>query len=390
MIIILSTLIMKMRKIYLAMAAVVAFGSVFTSCSDDDEPKWNDEGSEITLPESRMYILNEGTLNQNNASISFYNPGEGEPKFIADMFFDQNDSRLGDTGQSMIKYGKDIYVAVYGSNYMVKLNTACVEEERTLFSTDPELQGGVRYIAAEDGYIYASFYGGIVAKINASTLKVEKKLKTPGANLEGVAIENNCLYVANSYERTTDPETGKNIYNYFKDVFVIDLNTFTLKETLVVEQNPNMLIEEDDKVFLISWNYSRESYVLQMIDPDANNKVTELGYATNMAAGNDMLYLVDSRTDYSVRPYVTTNTFSSYDIKSGRLNTISFLKDAPAELATSSIYMMTVSEYTGDIYIGVTNYSASNGTMYRFKQDGSFVGKFDCGGQNPRAAVFFN
>lgn len=381
---------MKMRKIYLAMAAVVAFGSVFTSCSDDDEPKWNDEGSEITLPESRMYILNEGSMSQNNASISFYNPGEGEPKFVADIFLDQNGGRLGDTGQSMIKYGKNIYVAVYGSNYMVKLNTACVKEGEVSFSKDPELQGGVRYIAAEDGYIYASFYGGIVAKINASTLDVEKKLKTPGANLEGVAIENDYLYVANSYERTTDPETGKNKYNYFKDVFVIDLNTFTLKETLVVEQNPNMLIEEDDKVFLISWNYSRESYVLQMIDPDANNKVAELGYATNMAAGNDMLYLVDSRTDYSVRPYVTTNTFSSYDIKSRRLNTTSFLKDAPAELATSSIYMMTVSEYTGDIYIGVTNYSASNGTMYRFKQDGSFVGKFDCGGQNPRAAVFFN
>lgn len=390
MIITLSTLIMKMRKIYLAMAAVVAFGSVFTSCSDDDEPKWNDEGSEITLPESRMYILNEGSMSQNNASISFYNPGEGEPKFVADIFLDQNGGRLGDTGQSMIKYGKNIYVAVYGSNYMVKLNTACVKEGEVSFSKDPELQGGVRYIAAEDGYIYASFYGGIVAKINASTLDVEKKLKTPGANLEGVAIENDYLYVANSYERTTDPETGKNKYNYFKDVFVIDLNTFTLKETLVVEQNPNMLIEEDDKVFLISWNYSRESYVLQMIDPDANNKVAELGYATSMAAGNDMLYLVDSRTDYSVRPYVTTNTFSSYDIKSRRLNTTSFLKDAPAELATSSIYMMTVSEYTGDIYIGVTNYSASNGTMYRFKQDGSFVGKFDCGGQNPRAAVFFN
>lgn len=72
------------------MAAVVAFGSVFTSCSDDDEPKWNDEGSEITLPESRMYILNEGSMSQNNASISFYNPGEGEPKFVADIFFDQN------------------------------------------------------------------------------------------------------------------------------------------------------------------------------------------------------------------------------------------------------------------------------------------------------------
>lgn len=381
---------MKMRKLYFAMAALVAFGSVFTSCSDDDEPKWNDDDSKVQLSESRMYILNEGTMNQNNASISFYNPGEGQPTFITDVFFDQNGGRLGDVAQCMIKYGKNIYVAVYGSNYMVKLNTACVEEERTLFSSDPELQGGVRYIAAKDNYIYASFYGGIVAKINASTLKVESKLKTAGANLEGVAIEGNSLYVANSYERTTNPETGSNVYNYLTDVFVIDLNTFTVKETLVVEQNPNKLIEEDDKLFLISNNYGRESYVLQMIDPAAGNKVSELGYATNMAAGDDMLYLVDSRTDYSVRPYVTTNTFSSYDIKSGRLNSASFLKDAPSELATASVYMMAVSEYTGDIYIGVTNYSSSNGTMYRFKQDGSFVSKFDCGGQNPRDAVFFN
>lgn len=379
-----------MKKFYFAIAALVAFGGFFTSCSDDnDEPKWNDDDSKVELPESRMFILNEGTMSSNNASISLYNPGEGEPKFVSDIFFDQNGSRLGDVGQCMISYGKNVYVSVYGSNYIVKLNTACVEEERTLFSSDPELQGGVRYLAAEDGYVYASFYGGIVAKIDANTLKVVAKLKTPGANLEGVAIENDCLYVANSYERTTDPETGKNKYNYFKDVFVIDLNTFSLKETLVVEQNPNKLLEEDDKLFLISWNYGRESYVLQMIDPAAANKVTEIGYATNMAAGDDMLYLVDSRTDYSVKPYVTTNTFSSYDIKSGRLNTASFLKNAPAELATSSVYMMAVSDYNGDIYIGVTNYSASNGVMYRFKSDGSYVGKFDCGGQNPRDAVFF-
>ncbi len=380
-----------MKKLYFAIAAVVAFGGFFTSCSDDnDEPKWNDDDSKVELPESRMYILNEGTMSANNSSISLYNPGEGEPKFVADIFFDQNGSRLGDTGQCMIKYGKNIYVSVYGSNYIVKLNTACVQEARTLFSEDPELQGGVRYLAAEDGYVYASFYGGIVAKIDANTLKVVAKLKTPGANLEGVAIENDCLYVANSYEISKNPETGQNDYIYKKDLFVVDLHTFTLKETIVVEQNPNKLLEEDDKLFLISWNYGRESYVLQMIDPDNNNAVTEIGYATNMAAGDDMLYIVDSRTDYSNWSAVTTNnTFSSYDIKSGRLNTASFLKNAPVELATSSISMMTVSDSTGDIYIGVTNYSDSNGVMYRFKNDGSYVGKFDCGGQNPRDAVFF-
>ena len=37
------------------------------------------------------------------------------------------------------------------------------------------------------GYIYASFYGGAVAKINAKTLEVVDKLTGLGDNLEGVA-----------------------------------------------------------------------------------------------------------------------------------------------------------------------------------------------------------
>lgn len=79
-----------MKKLYFAIAAVVAFGGFFTSCSDDnDEPKWNDDDSKVELPESRMYILNEGTMSANNSSISLYNPGEGEPKFVADIFFTQ-------------------------------------------------------------------------------------------------------------------------------------------------------------------------------------------------------------------------------------------------------------------------------------------------------------
>lgn len=378
---------MKFNK-FIGFLCVAAFGAAAVSCSDDD-PKWNDEGSKVDLPDSRVYILNEGTMAQNNAGIEFYNPS-GVNDIISDIFYRQNSMSLGDVGQSMIEYNGYIYVSVYGSNYLSKLNSACVEEVRALFSDDADLRGGIRYIDAEDGYIYASFYGGVVAKIDARTLEVKAKLNTGGSNLEGVAIEGDNLYVANSYTKALDPETGKNKYIYHTDVFVIDLKSFSLKETLVVAQNPNQLVEEEGKVFLISWNYSAESYELQLINPAANNAVTKLGYATNMAVGDDILYIVDSRTDYSVRPYVTTNTFSSYDIRRGQMISISFLKDAPAELTTASVYMMAVDDKTGDIYIGTTNYSASNGDIYRFKRDGSFVEKFDCGGQNPKAAVFLH
>jgi DNA-binding beta-propeller fold protein YncE len=378
---------MRIRSFLLGALCTLGLGAMMVSCGDNDN-EWDDGDSKVELPDSRVcvYILNEGSIDSNNAGIAFYDPQNGD--FIDDIFYRQNESRLGDTGQSMIRYNGSIYVSVYGSNYIAKLNAACVQEKRTLFSSDPDLRGGVRYIAAEDGYIYASFYGGIVAKIDAATLEVKAKLNGLGANLEGVVICDDNLYVANSYEIVFNPATNKNDYVYKKEVKVIDLKTFSLKETLTVAQNPNKLVEEDDNVFLISWDYFDESYVLQFIEPKNNNKVSKLGYATDMAAGDDVIYLVDSRTDWSTR--ISTNTFSYYDIKAGKLVGSSFLKDAPAELINKSISMMSVNPENGDIYIGTTLFADGNGTMYRFRKDGTFVEKFDCGGQNPKAAVFFN
>ena len=171
---------------------------------------------------------------------------------------------------------------------------------------------------------------------------------------------------------------------YHNDVKVIDLRTFKLKETLTVGLNPNALVEEDDKVFLISWgNYVDIGYSLQMIDPAANNKVTELGSATRMCATDDILYLTYS--NYT-NP---TASFFTYNIKTGKMDEASFLKDIPEKLKTSTIYMLEVNDNNGDFYIGTSEYT-TNGTIYRFKKDGTFIEQFDAGGMNPNSAIFFN
>lgn len=122
-----------------------------------------------------------------------------------------------------------------------------------------------------------------------------------------------------------------------------------------------------------------------------NNKVTNLGYATHVAAENDKLYCVDSRVDYSSWPEVAAvNTFYTYDVKAGTKSSGSFLKNAPEELGTAVVYMIAVNDSNGDIYIGTTGHSDVNGDIYRFKNDGTYMEKFDCGGQNPNSAVFFN
>lgn len=370
---------MKVRSLLFSMLCILALSVSFTSCSDDDDNS-QDEGSKVTLPHARAFFLNEGTWGGNNAGLAFYAPN-GDADFISDIYKKQNNAQLGDLGQSMIKYEDEIYIAVCSSNYLTKLNAAGVEQKRVSFVEDTDLKAGIRYIAAEDGYIYASFYGGVVAKINAKTLEVVDKLTGLGDNLEAVAVCEDMLYVANSC--TADWKV------YHNEIKVIDLRTFKLKETLTVATNPyTEMLEEDDKVFLISNdNSSAEGYVLQMIDPANNNKVTKIGNATFMAANDDVLYLINSITDW--KEETTVNTFFTYNIKTGQMNNTSFLKNAPAELASSTLYMLEVNDNNGDIYISTSDYK-TNGTIYRFKEDGTFVEQFDAGGINPSTAIFFN
>lgn len=379
-----------MKKLFTfgATAIMLAFSFVAVGCSDDDK-KSDMEGSGSKLPISghRMFILNEGFMDSNNSTMSYFNPETGV--LTPEIFLVQNEILLGDMAMDMVSYNNNIYVSVFGSNYLLRLNNSGVIIESVYFSYDPELTGGVRYLAANDGYIYASFYGGIVAKIDASTLEVVAKLKGVGANLEGVAIEDNKLYVADSYEIKNNPDTGVNDYIYNKEVKVIDLSSFSVSGSIEVVQNPNLLLEEDDTLFLISYDYFEVGYPFQAIDLKTGT-VTQLGYATQMAAGDDIIYLVDSRTDYTTNPYTIHNTFYSYDTETKTVINESYLKDAPAELDTASVFMISVDPKTGEIYIGTTIYSAGNGTIYRFSNEGKFISKFDCGGQNPCKALFFD
>lgn len=370
-----------MRLDYLKFLSIV-FMAIFTSCSDNDSDGLDDTGSKVVLPESRVFILNEGSYDANNAGIAFYDP-KGKSELIADIFQRQNGIMLGDVAQDMIEYNGYMYVSVFGSNYICKLNAAGVEVKRTLFAQYQNLQGGVRYLAADGGYIYASFYGGVIAKIDATTLDLVSTLATTGKNLEGIAIEDGVLYAANAYEIVN------NNYNYLNELITVNLRSFKQGKSVTVTQNPYSVIEESDRIFVISHDYFQESYVLQMVNPSKSDEVSVIGFATNMAKGDDVLYLVDSRTDFTLIPFATVNTFFSYDIATNTLNKSSFLKNAPTELESASIYAMAVDDECGDIYIAVTSYAYGNGDIYRFRRDGSFVEKFDCGGQNPRAFAFY-
>ncbi|MDD5825185.1 MAG: hypothetical protein PUD14_04720, partial [Prevotellaceae bacterium] len=131
-----------------------------TSCSDDDEYDPFEYGSKIALPQHRGYVLNEGSYQKNNACISFFDAvADTTTSKEYDLFYVQNGKNLGDTGQDIITYKDNVYVIVYGSNYIVKLNKSGVEQCRHSFADN---HGQPRYAVAVDDMIYVTTVGGYV------------------------------------------------------------------------------------------------------------------------------------------------------------------------------------------------------------------------------------
>ena len=110
-----------------------------------------------------------------------------------------------------------------------------------------------------------------------------------------------------------------------------------------------------------------------------------------MAKGiNNQLLLINSNTTYDANWNATiSNTFFTYNTKTGEIKNESFLKNAPEELYKSNIYLLAVDDETGEIYVGTSDY-VNTGTIYRFSEDGTLKETFDAGGVNPNNMLFID
>ncbi|MCM1111292.1 MAG: hypothetical protein NC336_08795 [Clostridium sp.] len=376
---------MKVKSILKMMAAVaLCFGA--SACSDD-KPDIPENGGQVKLPRQRMFVLNQGIWNANNATLAFIDPDD-PTKSIGDIYLAQNGTNLGDTGQQVIEYDGAMYIAMSTSNYLVRTNSAAVIESSISFVDDPDLQAGIRYIAADDKHIFATFYGGWLLKIRCSDLTVVKKVKTEAANLEGVAVADGNVYVSDAYEMVFGAGANSG-YHYHDQVLVYKTSDLSKVGAVTVGVNPNKIVEEDDRLFVMCLgNYADKGYTAYMIDTGNNNAVSYIGDATEVAVDNGKAYFVNSVTDWLTM--TTTNSFFSYDIKSGKTSSSSFLSGAPDELSSATISMISVNPETHEFYIGVSFYASSDGDIYRFDRSGRYVSKFSSKGQHPVDAVYFD
>jgi hypothetical protein len=361
---------MKIKNLLLSMLSILALSATFTSCDDDE---WDATGGGVVeFAQTRAFILNEGSYGANNSSL-YYMDWKQDTLNNSDIYLMQNQQQLGDVGQDIIAANGNIYVTLNGSNYIAKLNSYGMEKARFSFNEYSNL-GSIRYVVESDGFLYVSSYGGYVSKINATSMEYVDSVKV-GANPEGIAEANGKIYCINGG------------WGYDNRLSVIDKKTFKA-ENYETTYNGERVLTWNGRVFIQGYGAAYPNYDYQIGEFDTTTKTyTRLfpNNVTNAVIGNDKIYMVNSVTDWST--YTTNATFFSYDLKKNELNEESFLVNAPAELATSSVYGMSVNSYTGDIYILTSSYT-SNGIIYHFSKSGEFVGKYSSNGISPRKIVF--
>lgn len=111
----------------------------------------------------------------------------------------------------------------------------------------------------------------------------------------------------------------------------------------------------------------------------------EIGKGVYMAEHDDIVYVIYSETNYADN--TSTHTLYSYNAKTNEKVEKAFVQ-MPEKLKTSIITMLSINPENGDFYIGAGDYT-TNGDIYRFKKDGTFIEKFECG-IDPKAAVFID
>lgn len=352
-----------MRKV---LFSLVLLAVVVTACH---KPVVTPDDTQIDR--NGIFILNEGLMDQNNSSISYYNLKNGY--INADIFTAVNNRGLGDTGNDLQRYGSKLYCVVNISEniQVMGLYSAKVVGTISLVGKSP------RKICFSGSKAYVSCFDGTVVRIDTASLAVEATVAV-GANPEGVCIANGKLYVANS--------GGLNSPNYGNTVSVIDLASFAVVKNITVVENPVKLYlstNQQDLYLISNGNYSNVSSRLQKINTVTDEVVRTFDFEiTNMCVYENRAYIYSSNYNPDAPEY----TLQVMDLSTETIVNEHFVSD---QTVLKIPYCVAVNPQNGDVYVVDAQNFIVNGDVYCFGQDGKRKFSFEVG-INPSAIVFLN
>lgn len=357
-----------MKRSYFIIPLLLAVLIGFASCMNEPEmPDYYEKIAEAHRPKDvfgGVYILNQGGMGKNNASLDFICFEKGY--YIHDIYGARNPNvvkELGDVGNDLHIYGSKLFAVLNTSNKVEVIN---INGTRRIQQIDIP---NCRYVASYNGNVYVSSYGvaefgkealGKVYRIDTASLQITGELEV-GYQPEQMVVRNGLLYVANS--------GGYMAPHYDNTVSVVDLSSFTEMKKIPVAINlDRMLLDESNNIWVTSrGDYNEIHSSLYIID--ASDNVSKLDIpCTNMVRYKHFIYYIASEWINGVAKV----SYGVIDTNTKEKISDSFI---PAEYVAKikTPYGLTVHPVTGDIYITDADNYEVQGKLYTFSQDGKLL-----------------
>jgi YVTN family beta-propeller protein len=350
----------QLKTIFFAMAVA----SIFSSCRKDNDT--NPEEVDITPVRKGLYILNEGSFNSNNGSLTYY---DYDTKItVADQFSVANNRGLGDTGNDAQVYGSKLYVVVNVSSTVEVLEAKTAKSIKQIQFKNGDVGRQPRAIVFNKNKAFISSYDGTVAVVDTASLLIEKYI-TVGRNPERMAIANGKLYVANG--------GGLDYPNVDHTVSVIDLTSLTETKKIEVTLNPfAVAADQYGDIYVLSYGINDTAPAMNIIDSKTDlvtKKIDNLS-AGDIAINGDYAYL----TDYS--------GVQLFNVKTEAIEKTNFITDGTT---LTTPYSVTADAVTGEVFITDAKDYSSNGEVFCFDQNGTKKYSLVTG-INPGGVAFIN
>ncbi len=363
-----------MIRFYKPTTLIVFILIILTGCRKDDVIIPSEE---VDFPPQQranikgFYLLNEGNMNMNKASLDYCDYATG--KYLRNVYGEANPDAtlgLGDVGNDMGIYGTKLYTVINASN---KLEIMDVETTERLGVID--IKNG-RYITFANGKAYVSAYdgeigmgqnspNGFVAEIDTASLTITRKVKV-GRQPEELAVVDGRLYVANS--------GGYSPPNYETTVSVVDLNSFEEIGKINVAPNLHRLRASESGDLYVSsrGNHYEIPSNLYVID----TKKGDLGEVrkqfdkpcANLAIVGDTAWIIGSKTSYNssnkAPEYYMIDTINEKILNNSFVN-----KDIADKIKLP--YGIAVDPESKDVYLTDALDYVSPGTLYCIDKNGT-------------------
>lgn len=323
-----------------------------------------------------MYVLNEGNMGSNKASIDFLDLDENKPTvhYLRNIYSERNPNvvkELGDVGNDIKIYGSKLWVVVNVSN---KVEVATADSCKRITQINIP---NCRYLAFKDGFAYVSSYVGpvkfdkdaplgMVYKVDTVDFK-KKDSVVVGYQPEELCIVDNKLYVANS--------GGYRAPNYDHTLSEIDLDTFKEIRKIKVGLNPHHCqVDHYGQIWVTSrGNYNDVPSRIYRLYKGRNQLYEVMDSIDTPVSGlsivGDSLYYYGTAWNNAT---ATNNV--SYGLINVRTHKIidTNLFSAPQLKAITMPYGIIVNPVERDFYLMDAKNYVSSGSLLHFKPSGTY------------------